>query len=209
MLGWPRFTEQTPAATLDEGDREMPSAEQEYETFMGSAYAGPIFKLVEELEASRGTPNEVQASVFEYGYSASIIALTVVFLESFLNISKYLAGSQERSVRTYFAKTFPNSAYQEEIAELFAIRDVIAHNHVWQGQIDPIAMKWITLRLLPGYGDKAFQNVVDFQRRVTKKLSLNVVPRRLSYDDVGVVIKTTAAILLELRAWHHSVLPES
>jgi hypothetical protein len=178
------------------------SATQDYESFIGSAYAAPIFVLLERLEGGRGTVNEVQASVFEYGHAASIIALTVLFLESYLNVSKHLTGSHERSVRTYFANTFPASAYSVEITELFAVRDVIAHNHVWKGQIDPYTMTWVTLGLLPGYGDKQFQKIIDPLRRTTKKLGLNVVPTRLNYADVRTVIKTTAAILLELRAWH-------
>ena len=180
----------------------MESPTQLYESFIASAYAAPIFELVQKLKGSRGTPNEVQASVFEYGHSASAIALTVLFLESFLNISKYLTGSHERSVRTYFVNTFPNSVYRDDVQELFTVRDVIAHNHVWSGLIDPVAMTWKTLELMPGYGDKAFQSVIHAPQRVTKKLRLNVVPTRLCFDDVRVVLTTTAAVLLELREWH-------
>jgi hypothetical protein len=126
----------------------------------------------------------------------------VLFLESNLNISKYLTKSTERSVRDYFQSTFPRSVHRDELAELFAVRDAIAHNHVWRGTIDPIAMRWVTIDLLEGYGDKAFRKAVDMARRVTNKLGLNVVPSRLCYADVRVVLQTTAAILVELRDWH-------
>lgn len=173
---------------------------QDYASFIASAYVGPIFELIERM--SQSPPNEVHASVHDYGHAVSAIALTVLFLESFLNISKHLNGSQERSVRSYYRKTFPGSPHQEELLELFVIRDIIAHNHVWTGRIDPMTMTWITVDLMPGYGGIAFRNVVDVRQRVTKKLGLNVVPTRVGYRDVRIVVKTVAAILRDLQACH-------
>lgn len=133
---------------------------QDYDTFIGGAYPAPIFTLVETL-AGGGRTNEVQSSPHEYGYSASAITLTVLFLESYLNVSKLLTNSQHRSVLAYFTTMFTSSKHHAELAELFAVRDVIAHNHVWKGQIDPVAMKWTSISLLPGYGDARFRQVVN------------------------------------------------
>src|SRR5438046_8311178 len=92
-----------PGGVVDAAAVTMP--QQDYETFIGSAYAGPIFVLVEKLEDSRGRTNQVQSSPYEHGYSAAVIALTVLFVESYLNVSKYLTGSSDRRARLYFRAT--------------------------------------------------------------------------------------------------------
>lgn len=182
----------------------MSSGTENYESFIGSSYVAPIVHLYERLESGPSRPpKEVQSSPWQYGFSASIIALTILYLESLLNVSKYLSGSDEREVRAYFKNKMPNSAFRDEIIELFALRDVIAHNHVWKGQYNSDHMTWTSgPSLLPGYGDRAFRRVVNMNTRLTKKLGLNIVPTRLSLEDVSLVIKTTASILRELRDWH-------
>ena len=69
---------------------------------------------------------------------------------AYLNVSKLLTGSEHRSVPSYFTSAFSSSAYHDEVAELFAVRDAIAHNQVWKGQIDPVALRWLSIDLLPG-----------------------------------------------------------
>jgi hypothetical protein len=179
------------------------SQQHDYQSVIGSGYAAPIATLLEHLSPLGA--NDVQTSVHESGYSASVIVLTVLMLESFLTLSKFLANVSEHNVRTYFRKTFRSSRYQDEFAELFVVRDVIAHNHVWAGSIDDVAMTWMTAKLGTDFGDNAFDAVVDLSSRTTRKLGLHVVPTRLGYEDVRTVMKTTALILQELSSMQPQV----
>jgi hypothetical protein len=66
-----------------------------YLSIIGMSYLHPVTSLLEILEDSspRG-PNEVQASSYENGYSAAIIVLTVLLLESVLSRTQYMRGDK-------------------------------------------------------------------------------------------------------------------
>src|SRR4051812_25333007 len=92
-----------------------------YQSIIASGYALPIATLLEHVGPGQGV-NQVQTSIYEHSYSAAIIVLTVVMLESFLNVSKFHANSSEKKIREYYKKAFPGSKYQDELVELFIVR---------------------------------------------------------------------------------------
>ena len=177
-----------------------------YESIVGSAFLYPVFDLLAGLEKipSASKVNQVQSAPMVHGYAASIIVLTVIWLESAIAISKLIAKSDVKSVRVYFAKQFPNSPLQDTLTELFAIRDVIAHSHIWKGKVFFMGMKWTKKQpeLLPSYGDKSYFAVVDKKTRTTKTLGLQVIPTKLSLIDVRRVLTAASAVVRELRDWH-------
>jgi len=87
------------------------------------------------------------------------------------------------------------------LEELFVVRDAIAHNHVWEAQYvwdDQAGMRLISAALEEGYGDTKFKRVSDMARRKTHRLSINLFPTRICYEDAKIVLKTATEFLLFL-----------
>ena len=115
-------------------------------------------------------PNDVQTNNLENGYSGAIIYLSVALMESYLgriNVIMYpfssfpLSSNRFRAfitLRTFWNDMGLNPAFINKAREVFIIRDVIVHNHVWLANIDSTNMTLITQPdLVPGYGDGKFQ----------------------------------------------------
>lgn len=77
------------------------------------------------------------------------------------------------------------------IKEIFTIRDVIAHNHLYEITIDRTD-EWDLVghrqRLLKGYGDKKFIALVSTRTKRTKFLSLNAQPLKIGFEDLLLVL---------------------
>ena len=151
----------------------------------------PLLSLVEKFELetrTAGFPNEVQTSPWEYGHSAAIIALAAMIFESALNRAAHLRKESVGKDRiAYFGSLVNDPWLSAAVAELFVVRDVIAHNHVWEGLVvnDDSGLRYTNGPVLSaGYGDKKYRALVDRTSRQTKKLGLNVVPTRMWRQDV-------------------------
>ncbi|WP_308638972.1 hypothetical protein [Paenibacillus silvisoli] len=188
--------------------------ESEYITVLGDSYLDPIVTLFEQLKY-KSTSNEVQTSPHENGYSTSIILLTVIMVESYLARARHFKLQEEscepdndksdtknnKSVLWFTKNYFKISRDNLEILdELFVVRDVIAHNHIWKSTIDQKGdLKFVHEPSLEGvFGDKKFITVVDRKDRVTKKLRLNVFPTRICKIDAIVLFENAYLILKEI-----------
>jgi hypothetical protein len=176
---------------------------QEYVSIIGFSYLDPIVRLIEELESlgSKG-PNEVQASSIENGYSASVVILTVLLLESAIARTQYIQGNKPANKPLDFVcAIYPNSGFVDALEELFVVRDVIAHNHVWEAQYlwdDQVGLRLVSAALESGYGDKKFRRVIDQTNRKTRYLGINLFPTRICREDARVVLRTVVEFLLFL-----------
>ena len=97
--------------------------------------------------------------------------------------------------------TYPISGFVDKIEELFVVRDVIAHNHVWEAQFqwdDEGGLKLMSTQLRQGYGDTKFRRVIDGSTRKTRRLDLNVFPTRICRVDAIAVLKVAVDFLLFL-----------
>jgi hypothetical protein len=109
---------------------------------MGIAIAGfsliyPLLQLLETLETAPPVePNEVQTRARENGYSAAIVVLSVFLLESAINRIRYYKKQEGRQPNPaeYFATISPTCELAKAVDEIFALRDVIVHSHVWDIQ---------------------------------------------------------------------------
>jgi hypothetical protein len=176
-----------------------------YLSIIGMSYLHPITSLLEILEDSnpRG-PNEVQASPYENGYSAAIIVLTVLLLESVLSRTQYMRGDKPPKKPLDFIRTvYPTSGFADTIEELFVVRDVIVHNHVWEAQFrwdETVGMKFISAQLAGGYGDAKHKKVLEPSNRLTRLLGINLFPTRICRDDAVIVLKSAVELLLFLES---------
>ncbi len=97
--------------------------------------------------------------------------------------------------------TYPFSEFGDKIEELFVVRDVIAHNHLWEAEIfwdEQLNMKLVSAEREEGYGDRKLDKVLDPVERKTRKLGINLFPTRICRADAVLVLKSVVEFLLFL-----------
>jgi hypothetical protein len=176
---------------------------QGYVSVIGTGFLHPIISLLEALDANNPIgPNEVHASDLENGYSVAIIVLSVLLVESAINRTHYILGNKPIKNPVLFVKHhFPMFDAPEKLEELFVVRDVIAHNHIWEAQFywdEKIGMKLISAKLHEEFGDRKYKRVINIDNRSTKVLNINLFPTRICRKDCIVVLKNTVEFLLFL-----------
>ena len=175
-------------------------------TIVGSSYFEPISVLLEELEKhDKGQSNEVQSGYYVNGFSSSICILSVVCLESYAMRVRYINKATQKDidktpVPVYLKKLYPDFPYDQELKEVHIVRDVLAHNHLWE-----VSFSWDEKKgMVHNYsnkrssGDNKYKQYVDGSRNITSKLGLNVSPIKIGVSDARSVVQTVWKILLFL-----------
>jgi hypothetical protein len=159
----------------------------------------PIFDLFELLEHSNPKgPNEVQAGMLENGYAVSVIVLSTLVVESALNRTRYVREELQRESAVDTLKRLGADDLAQDIVEVFVLRDIIAHNHIWTAAIrwdECGEMALDAAEKLPEYGDRKFDRVVDPKTRATRRLHLDAFPNRIHRATAIVVLKKTVEVL--------------
>lgn len=169
---------------------------------IGVNYLYPISTLIEARSSFHTIgPNEVQAARWDNGFAVSLIVLNVLLLESIINRVKYInkiAPSMKPIV--FIEETKWTKIFYERLLEVFVVRDVIAHNHIWEAEFiwnDEFDMKLIEAHVIDGYGDKKFKTVLDQGSRKTRILGLNLFPTRINWNDFRIVMKEVLCFIQE------------
>ena len=160
-------------------------------TIVGSSYFQPITDLIARLMGSaKPASSEVKTSSHENGYCASLVLLLIAMLESYVMRVRYINRDRSPikriSVVDYLLQLYPDYQRRNELIEVFVVRDVIAHNHLWEidfSWTEESEMTLLQAEKESTAGDDKYKKVVDEQRR-TKTLSLNVVPTKVDRTDV-------------------------
>ena len=150
-------------------------------SIIGVNYLQPIATLIEARSSFQTEkPNEVQAARWDNGFSTSLIILNVLMVESIINRIKYLVKEDPSSKALDFVKkTDWAQPFYDSLLEIFVVRDVIAHNHIWEAVIywdENFDMKLDEAHIIDGYGDRKFREVANHNTRQTTKLHLNLFP---------------------------------
>jgi hypothetical protein len=182
------------------------SISEEHISIIGTSYLYPIATLLEDLKSLKQMGNnELQASSYENGYAVSIIVLTILLLESIVarvKLHKAHESMNSRSPVEFIQTAYPESGFENKIIELFIIRDVIVHNHIWKAEFTSDSQGEMARvgnpKLQSGYGDRKYKNKTDSFIQKTKLLQLNVYPTRICYSDVLIVLRATVEFLLFL-----------
>jgi hypothetical protein len=183
---------------------------EEYVTVIGFNYFHAIVALLEDLESlGCSGPNEVQASVLENGFAVSIATLSVFVLESAVARAQYIQDvSPPRPVVDYLRSVIGDAEIPDLVEELFVLRDVIVHNHIWEATTRSVPgepMRLLSASLRHGYGDKKFLRVVDMKTRRTRLLRLNAFPTRIWTRDAVLILKNVVRVLLRLEALDYRI----
>ena len=168
---------------------------------IGLGYIKPILDLYKGLISYDYSRNsKIKVSPLENGYSVSIIVLSVLIVESYLNRIKYLEKNKSKNLK-FFENKFgkENPHLYKKLIEIYILRDLIVHNHIWLSSYeydDNYNEIKIYQKLLNGYGSKRgkkgdwkYNLYVNKKTKKTKCLELNVNPIKINTKDVKIVLK--------------------
>ena len=86
------------------------------------------------------------------------------------------------------APGFPGNGFKNILEEMFILRDVIVHNHIYKIKcaIDENngALKSYRQEILPGYGDGKFKGNINSRTKLTKLLRFNIQPTKIGFEDI-------------------------
>lgn len=139
---------------------------------------------------------QFQVSVLENAHATAAIVLTVLAIEAYRNRIFYLEGKKvgRSAVKDLVeiidsrVSGFPMQSFLNILTEVFVIRDVVVHNHIYE--VDVLYTKnWEMTghrqKLLEGYGDDSkFKSSVNSRTRKTKLLKFNIQPAKIGFEDL-------------------------
>ena len=173
---------------------------------LGMTYIKPIIDLYTKLDEQKFEKfSRTKVSLNENGYSTSTIVLSILMVESIINRVKYLEKKNKIENVKFFSDFCKDSKLVSHLTELYVIRDIIVHNHLWSVSYEfdeKYNEKKIYQKLLEGYGSKRgkrsdwkYKNYVDIKNKVTKNLKLNIVPMNIGKEDVIKIFKVLKNLL--------------
>jgi hypothetical protein len=178
-------------------------------SIVGESYFQPIATLLNEL-VSRPAPqaSDVKTSSPENGFACAVCLLAVVCFESYTMRSRFINRSApaaaKRNCLDFLRDLYPQFPNIEQVTEVFVLRDIIAHNHLWEigfswGELsEPMTLQSASKDAISG--DNKYALHVDAQTRKTKILQLNAVPLKIDRSDVSKVLKVVWNALLFLES---------
>ena len=183
---------------------------------IGSAYLQPISDLLENLlNQPISGKGPAGSSMHENGYSSALIVLLVTLLESytarlrFVRRDENIPGnvSTPELLSKYFSE-FPN---KDELTEVFLIRNVLAHNHIWHMDVSDFdtlgAPTLATPKELGFNTNKHYEQVVNIETRTTRLLELNINPTSVDRTDVHKVFNLIWGTLQFMNSQNYSHTP--
>ncbi|MBF6651122.1 hypothetical protein [Methylobacter sp. BlB1] len=173
------------------------SSSDDVVTVVGTAYFQPIADLLQNLlRREPGGPFPGGSGVHENGYAASIVVLLVAMLESFVSRlrfvrnSEFLAGGS--NTPDLLEKYFSDLPTKDDLVEVFLLRNVVIHNHIWHLDVSNYEAELQTKSTPQDLGfqtQKHYADVVDMEARRTRRLCLNVNPTAVDRRDVLAVFR--------------------
>lgn len=164
-------------------------------TILGTAFLNPIIDLWKKLNLKKFSGKSlVRKSINENGYSCSIISLSVFCIESFITRIRYIDNDNLDGMKRpleYFKNSIDSGNLYRKLLELFILRDLIAHNHLWEINYDfdeNFNEKNIKKTNFKGWGNNTFKKNTDLRTEKTKFLSLEIIPTKIGKEDAKKVL---------------------
>ena len=140
-----------------------------------------------------------QTSIWEHGHAAAAIVLSVLGIEAYRNRIYCLEkcevhGSVSNDLCSMITKksnNFPASKLKGLLEEVFVLRDVIVHNHIYEVTVvyQNYDMLGHRQKLLQGRTDDAkYLRCVNKNSKKTNLLKLNVQPAKITFEDIFKVL---------------------
>lgn len=175
-------------------------------TIIGSSYFEAISALLEKLDRHENRSSSgFQAGYYENGFAASICILSAVALESYVMRARYVNNAEghnldRKAVPDYLKGIYPEFPYVEEIKEIFVVRDLLAHNHLWKVELELSEEEGMKEKngKRRSAGDKKYLFCVEDGAAKTNILGLNVNPIKVGAQDARATLKVMWNTLLFL-----------
>jgi hypothetical protein len=175
-----------------------------YVSIIGTDLVEPLVVLLERLIEFPQPDSKSGIVGSERGLCASICLLTAVIIESFTMRVRYLNESNEsagqRSLHKFIEQKYPEFPWSNELVEVFILRDVIAHNHLWKLESTNSDV-WINLLkkeihpLTDKFSGNKYKENVNLEIGRTKILGLHVIPTQIDRTDVNKVLEIASQTL--------------
>ena len=164
-------------------------------TIIGSSYFEPIALLFAQLdEHTVPTNSGVQTSPRENGHAVSVCILAVACLESFVMRARYINNpgdpKLDKSVPKFLSSLYSDFPYEVELTELYILRDLLVHNHLWEIEYSWNEEPGLIQRSIDKRtnGDKKYQHHIGQKKQKTNKLGIHVNPVLVGRDDAKTVL---------------------
>lgn len=188
----------------------------DYLTILGPRLIQPMADILEKLLSFPRSENKQKLTPDESGYSVLICLLTAVIVESFVMRVRYLNYSEEtesvRSLHKFLDEKYPMFDLTQELIEIFILRDVIAHNHIWEITSSGDSNIWLETQmknmhpLTSNRKDKKYNNAVNIKSARTKISKLHVIPTQINITDVSKVLRIARDTLIFLEEQEGQIL---
>ena len=184
----------------------------DYISVIGMGHLYSVARLMEALLELKLDPPGDLATPVENGYSVGIVALSVLFAESAIRRTAQIRSDADPwSALDYSEKAFPEYERIHELEEVFVLRDVVVHNHIWgleiSWDIDGNVLFGGATRL--SKGNRRLASVVDEAGRKTKRLGLNLLPTAISHIDALKVFTEAIRFVMWLESTQRLYFPLS
>jgi len=181
----------------------METSQDSLVTIFGGALFDPIADLIFKLKEFPEPPgNEVQTPSIINGYACAICLLTVAALESYVmrvrHINKNIYPIDRSTCSDFLSSLYPDFTQKDVLTEIFILRDIITHNHLWNIDFtwdEEIGMRLDSATLDPNSGDKKYKDFVDKNSLKTKNLKLSVIPIKIGKNEVITVLSEVGKVL--------------
>jgi hypothetical protein len=183
---------------------------------VGSAYLQPITDLLENLlKRPISGKGPAGSSEHENGYSSALVMLLIALIESYTARLRFVRHSEwssgNLSTPELLKKYFPTLENKNELIEVFLIRNVLAHNHIWHMDVSDFnnlgAPTLATPKELGFHTNKNYEQVVNIATRATHLLELNINPTSVDRTDVLKVFKVIWGTLKFMNAQNYGNTP--
>lgn len=183
-----------------------------YLSVIGTAYLAPIACLAERLKTYSARTPEDLCPPYENGYSIALGILSVLLAESFIRrANAVLGGAPYRKALEYAKNAFVGYPRLDELEEVFVLRDIIAHNHLWGANVEWDSEGRLQVQDLDRIagGDKKFARVIGNSKTMTKSLQLRLIPTAICHEDAFKILHEVSDFLfyLESRDRHIFYMP--
>lgn len=166
-------------------------------TIVGSSYFQPIADLIEKLASHpMPVPGPAGTSRRENGYSNALVILFVTVLESYTARVRFVRPDDVAlpgaiSTPDLLLAYFPDLPTYGDLLEVFMLRNLIAHNHVWHldtsegGEARTIS----TPQQLGFQTKKNYHQLIDVDTRRTRNLDFPASPSSVDRSHVKKVFE--------------------
>ena len=183
-------------------------------SIVGSSYFQPIADLVDKLlKVAERRPDRDHPTHAENGYAAAVCVLLVALLESYTARVRFKRGSEitgTLDIPSLLGSLFPGLPTAAQLPEVFLLRNMLVHNHVWHLDNPGGGAPGSTIAAPRALGfslKKTYDDLVDVAQRRTVLLGLSAVPTEVGLREARIVFEAIWKSLEHMSAIDHDHTP--